>query len=186
MTKGKGSKFQTKVVPENHTFVNSAGMSFKIQGLPPLMMSELSAGIVRPKKPTYTIVTVSGDVEVHDHDATTLTTDEDKIAWETYLKDFKASESELSNRMLNCILIEGIDIPDETDFTRWEKRQKLIGMPVSEDLDEKILAYKKSTVIRSQSDIEKLMNMVMGLTGVSQEDIEEAKASFPDTVESEP
>ena len=183
MTKGKSSKLDggTRVIPTE--FTNSAGTVFKIQGLPPLLMPQLAAGIEQPKKPTYEVITASGDVEIHEHDPKSLSTPEELAAWQEYIADLRKVEQELSERLLNCILIEGVSIPEDVDMVRWIKRQKLMGLEVPDDEEERLLMYKRSLVIRSSEDLPKLINAVMSLTGINQEEIEKAKSSFPDIVE---
>lgn len=189
MAKGKGrsvfgTDISTNINKRESEFVNSAGFVFKVRGLPPLVLPRLSEGIEYPKKPTYSITTASGDIETHEHDETTLVSPEDFDAWDQYKSGMQKAEEELSNRMLTCILIEGIDIDDDIDLTRWEKRQKLMGLPVPEDFEEKLLQYKRAQVIRSAWDIQQLMQIVMRLTGVSEEVVELTKNSFPDQMES--
>lgn len=179
-----GSQESKNINQQIGTFVNSAGFSFKVRSLPPLVLPQLSEGIKYPEKPTYSVTTASGDLEIHEHDETTLQTPEDFAAWEKYKEEMQKADEELSNRMLNCILIEGIDIDDDIDLARWEKRQTLMGLPVPDDLEEKLLQYKRTQVIRSGKDIQDLMQLVMMLTGVSEEVIDMTKNSFPDNMES--
>jgi len=185
MTKGKS--VPSKIITDNgNEFINSAGKKFILQGLPPLLLPQISSGVEMPKKPTYTVTTVSGDTEVHEHDEKSAQeSPESMAAWSEYIRAQSEAEQEISNRMLNCILIEGIAIPDDTDLSRWEKRRMLMGLPIPEDFEEKILEYKRSEVIRSTDDIQKIMSMVMALTGVSEEAVRKAKESFPDFVEPE-
>jgi hypothetical protein len=164
-------------------FTNSAGVVFKICGLPPLAIPQLQDGLVVPEKPKYTITTATGDKETYDHDETTLQTDEDKLAWAKYIEEVKAMQAELTNRMLTCILIEGVIVEDDIDLTRWESKQRLMGMKIPDDIEAKLLQYKRSAVIRSADDMKNLMDAVMALTGVSQEAIEKAKKSFQDKVQ---
>jgi hypothetical protein len=172
------------VIP--HEFTNSVGETFKIQGLPPLTLPNLAVGLERPKKPTYSITTAAGDIELHEHDASTLQTPEDREAWQEYIALDAAFEAELSERMLLCILVDGVVIPDDVDLTRWESRQRIMHREIPDDFEEKLLAYKRSTVIKSGEDIKDLMRAVMDATGIGQEAIDLAKKSFPDTMESKP
>ncbi len=171
------------VIDKIGEFTNSAGVTFRICGLPPLAIPSLQDGLVMPEKPKYVITTVSGDKETYDHDETTLQTDEDKLAWAKYLEQEKSFQAELTNRMLACVLIEGVIIDDTIDLTRWESKQRLMGMKVPDDIEAKLLQYKRSVVIRSADDMKNLMNAVMALTGVSQEAIEKAKKSFQDKIQ---
>lgn len=188
MGKGKGKILRVNIPkngeePIQHVFVNSAGDEFEIVGLSPLMLPSLAEGVAVPKKPTYTVETVGGDVETHEHDETTLQTEEDHKAWNAYKMHSRLYERELTDRILACVLLEGVVLPEDLDVSRWEKRQRMMGITVPQDEEEKMLLYKRSQVIKSTSDIEALIVAVMGLTGVDQGAIDLARQSFPDTME---
>jgi hypothetical protein len=165
-------------------FTNSVGETFVLHGLPPLAIPKLAEGIKFPTKPTYTITTATGDIETHEHDATSLSSDEDKKAWAEYISKDAMADAELSSKMLTYVLVEGIVIDEIPNLDRWLKRQKLVGIEVPEDTEERILLYKQTAVIRSTDDIQNIMQTVMNLTGVSEEAIAMARSSFPDIMES--
>lgn len=184
MAKGKSSQFDPVHPAEKTYFVNSIGEQYEIRGLPPLLMADIYVSITLPKKPTYTVITASGDTEIHDHDESTLVTPEDRAAWAEYLDALSKADAEVSNRLLTCVLIDGVYIPDDIDLARWERRQILKGFTIPEDFEEKLLAYKRSSVVRSKEDIVRLLSSVISITGISEEEIESAKKSFPDQLES--
>jgi hypothetical protein len=183
MSKNYNKPSVKKTSDREREFTNSAGLVIKIHGLPPLEIPRLAADIEYPSVPTYTVTTATGDTETHQHDETSLTSPEDKIAWQDYKDKFKAAEAELTTRILKCVLIEAVEV-EITDLEGWSKRQKLMGMPVSEDPEERMLHYKETQVIRSPEDISEVMRIAMELTGVSEEAIKAAKTSFQGGVES--
>ena len=186
MTKRNSPKytFEPKVASREREYITSSGKTVLLRGLPPLAIPSLAEGITFPDIPTYKITTVAGDTEVHEHDETTLATDEDKAVWAKYLDDQKKANNQLSERMMLCVLIDGIVIDEIPDKARWISKQRLMKMPVPEDLEEQLLLYKKTAIAASQEDIENIMSIVMELTGVSAEEIALAKRSFPGDVES--
>ena len=110
----------------------------------------------------------------------------DKEVWAKYQLAYENAEEELTAKMLNAILIEGVFVEEITSAERWIKRQQLMGIPVSDDEEERLLHYKQSEIARSSSDIEFIMDKVMELTGVNPEDLALARSSFQDPVEPEP
>jgi hypothetical protein len=167
MSKNYNKPSVKKTSDREREFTNSAGLVIKIHGLPPLEIPRLAADIEYPSVPTYTVTTATGDTETHQHDETSLT----------------SPEAELTTRILKCVLIEAVEV-EITDLEGWSKRQKLMGMPVSEDPEERMLHYKETQVIRSPEDISEVMRIAMELTGVSEEAIKAAKTSFQGGVES--
>ena len=185
MAKRSNNRSKNEDVKE-FMFTNSKGITVKLTGVPPLVIPMIADSIDYPEKPTYSIETVTGDVEIHEHDETTLATDEDKEVWAKYQLAYENAEEELTAKMLNAILIEGVFVEEITSAERWIKRQQLMGIPVSDDEEERLLHYKQSEIARSSSDIEFIMDKVMELTGVNPEDLALARSSFQDPVEPEP
>ena len=85
---------------------------------------------------------------------------------------------------MNIILIEGVELPIQ-DEDKWVKRQKLMGITVPDDEEERSLMYKKQNVIGNTQDIELVTRKVMELTGVSREEVDLVKKSFQNPVEPE-
>jgi len=171
-------------------FVNSAGLSFHIQGISPFALETIpkqleeewtAAGKKLPKRPTYITKTVGGNEEVHEHDEKSLETKEEKKAWAEYLVDQAAFDHELQERMLTNILLDGVAAP-EID-PKWVERQKFMGRRVPTNEFELEIFWKKTQVIRSTEDAQGLMTSVLALTGVSEEAIRVAEDSFRSTVE---
>lgn len=167
-------------------FVASSGLEVTLKGLPPLTPNRLNQSIEYPQKPTYEVPTVAGDVEIYEHDETTLHTDEDRQAWEEYLVAQDAAETLLTEKLLYAVLLECVELHDyEEKLSAWKRRQKLMGIDLSEDEDENKFYFMQTEVFRDADDIGEILTIVMGLTGVSVEDLAEARNSFPSEVEPE-
>jgi hypothetical protein len=167
------------------SFVNSMGITVHLQGIPPLIIPRISDSVTFPEKPTYQIETASGDFETHTHDKTTISTDEEKKAWAEYLEQNSEAEQTLASRILKAVLIEGVVVKDYSDFENWKVRQELMGLEVSDNKERMLLHYKETQLARTEEDIESVMNLVMELTGVDPKELDLAKSSFQDTMESE-
>jgi len=167
-------------------FVNSRGMKIKLRPLPPYLVQIATESIVRPEIPTYSIKTESGDIETHQHDEKSISqsNDEEKLKWAEYIEETKKVNVKISTLMIDIVLMEGIDAQIENE-QRWIKRQQLMGITVPEDPEEKLLMYKKTCIISTPEDIAEITRKVMSLTGVSTEDIEKLKDSFPSDTESQ-
>ena len=60
-----------------------------------------------------------------------------------------------------------------------------MGIVLSEDEDENKFYFMQTEVFHETDDIGEILTIVMSLTGVSVEDLAEARDSFPGKVESE-
>jgi hypothetical protein len=184
----RNSKSDQPKKEKRATFVNSEGVTVHLKSIPPLTIPRISESVTFPEKPIYTITTASGDVEVHTHDETTLTTEEDKKAWEKYLLDNQEAEQELTQKILRAILIQGVVVDpavlETEEFQNWKMEQELMGIPVSDNKASMLLQYKETFLAYDQEDIQSIMSLVMELTGVDEKELALAKASFQDSVES--
>lgn len=166
-------------------YKTASGFHIKIHGLPPLLVPMLSSSVDYPMKPTYSITTVDGRVEVHEHDEKSIetATPEEKDAWVRYLREDEEADGRQAEIMMNAVIMEAIDVdftPEELES--WRKRQKLIGIRLPDDPEELLFAFKKGKVLGSTNDIKFVMDMSMRLTGVDEETVEAVKSSFPDQV----
>ncbi len=183
-------------------YTASSGLDVILTGLPPLVPQRIDASIEYPSKPTYDVETASGEIETYEHDKESLTTDEDEQEWADYLDAQSDAETELTEKLLYAVLLECVEIKDYKAFTaqfeEWKQKQELMGIAIakSKDEDDEIAKKKaerenkfyfmQTEVFRDSDDIGEILTIVMSLTGVSVEDLVEARDSFPGEVESEP
>ncbi len=183
-------------------YTASSGLDVILTGLPPLVPQRIDASIEYPSKPTYDVETASGEIETYEHDKESLTTDEDEQEWADYLDAQSDAETELTEKLLYAVLLECVEIKDakkyEAQFEEWKQKQELMGIAIAktEDEDDEIANEKanrenkfyfmQTEVFRDSDDIGEVLTIVMSLTGVSVEDLVEARDSFPGEVESEP
>jgi len=171
----------------SRSYTASSGLVVILHGLPPLTPQRINSSIEYPKKPTYEVENVAGDKDVYEHDETTLENDADKQAWADYLQAQDEAETELTEKLLYAVLLECVELTKfEEKFESWKKKQKLIGLDLSSDEDENKFYFMQTEVFHDSDDIGEILTVVMGLTGVSVEDLAEARDSFPGEVESEP
>lgn len=165
-------------------FTNSRGLTVTLKALSPYLVQMATESIDRPTVPTYVVVTADGTEETHFHDEESIaqSSEEEKKKWTQYKDLLRASELKASEILLNVILMEGVQLEFE-DEESWTKRQKIMGIPVSEEHEERLLAYKKQQVIGDTEDVENIIKTVMRLTGVSRDEVDLVEKSFPDNVE---
>ncbi len=178
-------------------YTASSGLEVILTGLPPLAPQRIDASIEYPSKPTYEVTTASGDIEIYEHDKESLTTDEDKEAWADYLEAYSDAETELTEKLLYAVLLDCVELQEfKSEFIRWKQNQKLMGISIAEgeeDNEESLeeadrenrFHFMQTEVFHDSDDIGEILTIVMSLTGVSVEDLAEARDSFPGEMESE-
>src|SRR5690606_31526822 len=123
-----------------------------------------AAGREKPAPPTYTVETAGGEPEVHEHDETTLATDEDRAAWASYLVAKAEWEAALKDRLIRVVFLEGVRTRPASDD--WVKRQQFLGLAVPDDPLEREVHYVKTVLVRTPEDAEGILTAVMALSGV--------------------
>lgn len=179
-------------------YTASSGLTVILTGLPPLVPQRIDSSIEYPEVPTYEIETASGDIETFEHDADSLESDEDKEAWVEYQEALEEAETELTEKLLYAVLLECVELKNyEKQFAKWVHKQELQGLTLAESEDpedeisveraneENKFHFMQTEVFRDADDIGEILTIVMGLTGVSVEDLAATRESFPGDVEPE-
>jgi len=166
-------------------WTSSTGVKVILKSIPPLLITSLNDKFVVPKPPQYSITTVAGDVEVYDHDETTLQTPEEKKAWAEYQQKLSDIETEITSLTIKICLVEGMEVVDKDNrWQDWIERMELIGIDLPTSDRAKDLLFKETDVAREDTDIAHILDRVMALTGVDEATLATARASFQDQVES--
>ncbi len=177
------------------TFTNTSGEKFKVRGISPLALEYLKTDLVDewekihetkfPSRPTYTIVTVSGEKETYYHDEKTAETDEEKELLKEYTLAQKEIDSNYSAKLVKmCLMCVQVE---EEKLKEWEQEQKYLKLPVPSDKLEKKARYIETRAVTSRLDTTRLISSIFKMTGItSEEDLLKAENSFRNQVEGTP
>jgi len=122
--------------------------------------------------PTYTVRTVAGSLEEHEHTEETLESDEDRAAWQAY----QAAREELQQRMgirgVRYMLSEGVvlDGPDDA----WLQRMDALGLEISDDPLERREQYLTYEYTRTPRDTVMLLQRIMALSAEGSKELQRA------------
>jgi len=171
---------------EMRMFVTVEGLEVKVRPVAQYLIQKVAQAAEnrlrqagRPlDPPTYTVTTVSGAVETHVHDETTLQTDEDRAAWAAHQEALAEAQAAREEATTRVYLLRGLDIgsvPPE-----WKGSMEALGLDVPTDENEQLLEYMQTEILKTPEDIIRAMMAVARLssTGAPQEDLDAAEASF--------
>jgi len=152
-----------------------------------------------PEPPTYTITGVGGATEERPHTADSIadpkTTDEERLAWAFYLEQIEEWEAhtaeldqqrgELRGRFMALRGVKVRGLPD--DLGAWADEQHLLygfeiaddGLPHDKAL---LLAFIDQEIIRTPTDGAKVTAGILRASGLDQEALDAAEASFLDSL----
>lgn len=175
---------QNGKLPTSEVFTTSKGITVKVVGVSQLWLDKLRTAVQFPEPPKYSVKTVAGDEEWHEHDETTLETPEDKQAWQEYQVAYATAEFKRNEMITKYILTQGIEvvIPEEGD---WADMMSFLGIQQSKNPVERKYDYIRTEVLGTAEDIAAVLTKVMRLTGVPEEALAEAQESFRDMLEGE-
>lgn len=162
-------------------FTTSRGV--RLEFLPiPTLLEKLQVQHPMPAPPTYEVKTATGAVELHQHDETTLDTDADKAAWAEYQVRLKAATDRLNLALMRLVLLRGLKV-DMPAPNGWVHEQQFIGIQVPDDPLELKLHWLQTEALASQEDYLQAVAGVMEASGVPEEVISQAEATFRGKVE---
>jgi hypothetical protein len=137
--------------------------------------------------PEYEATTVTGEVEKHPHDETTLETDQDREAWGAHVAAVAALDRAIGIRMMDYCFIQGVVTDGPTP--EWKRMQEWLGEETPEDPLELKLLYVKTGLLETEIDTAQAFAEIMQKTAagnkVLQEEMASFLASFRDTTEGE-
>jgi len=175
-----------------YTFETVTGDILELNPLPPLQI-QLVRDAARKEaaklygepldKPTYTLETADGATETHEHDETTIVGDEEATrAWRAWQKQTENFDAFANERIMKFILLRGISfqMPENDD---WVDMQAFFGVEVPTDPLERKFHYIQTEIIGSVTDLTGLMSRIMEISGVDEEMIAAAQATFRNTLE---
>jgi len=134
----------------------------------------------RPLKvPTYEARTFTGEIEVHQHDAESVGTDEERRAWAEHVAAVEELKDEQLSRRNKYILQRGIVVP-AADLETWAAEQRAMGYEPSEDEDVRRWEYVRD-LLKTDEDAVTAIVRITGLSlspQVSEEAIRAAEDTF--------
>lgn len=158
------------------TFVTSRGVTLEFLPIPALL-EKLQAQHKLPEPPIYEVKTATGVTEKHTHDETTLETDADKAAWAEYQKNLQEATARLNLALMRLVMLRGVKVQMPKDDT-WIAEQQFIGLTVPDNPRERKLYWLETEALASQDDYAQMLAGVMAASGLSEEVVQQAEATF--------
>ena len=159
------------------SFTTSRGIELQFKPVPQMLIDRVRLAHKLPDPPTYEIKSITGAVEKHFHDETTLETDEDRAAWSAYIAERDAALVEANRAFMRLVFLRGVECEMPSDDT-WAREQRLMGIDVPTDALEKRLHYLETEVVATAQDADAIVRGVLEASGVPQEALAQAEDTF--------
>jgi len=156
---------------KRNVYTTTNGVEIEIRAISLSEMQMAQAGIREEYKergeplvpPKYKIETFGGGEEWHDHDETTLKTDEDKKAWAEHKIAVARLDAEVAKLAQEFVFEDGLIVELPTDGI-WEARMKRRRIKLSDDPGERRTQYILTELLRTPMDIKGCIAEVLKLS----------------------
>lgn len=151
-----------------------AGEKIAVFKVSPSLVQKVISSVKTVKRPTYETKTFSGRVEVHPMDEVVAQqTPGYQGVWDQYVEDKAEMEAERNERLATVLLSRGTryDLP-----SGWEEEHEALGLVIPTEPNARRAHYL--AVELDPEDLNDLVKEILRLTGITEERIKEAEASF--------
>lgn len=174
---------------ETETYTTGDGATLETVAVSPFLLEKVRRSVFDRLRgdgilidcPTYEVKTAAGNIEIHEHNEKTIsdqaTSEEEKELWEKYQAGLKQASTEASEKVTEALLLRGVkfNLPKDNG---WKEEQEFLGITIPEKQHELKLHYLTTELVKSPADIIGLIATVTRHTGVSEEALAAAEASF--------
>lgn len=168
---------------EKTEYTTSNGHTVTIQAVPPFLLDKVLGSVKYPDPPTYEAVTAGGEKEIHEHDDTTVQTDEEKAALAKYKRDLANAKLHENEMMMNAMFLKGIEVDmDSVSFQDWVDEQEFLGIELPKGKPALKVHYISTEILGDLNDLTKIMGLIMSKSGVAEEVVAAALNSFQNSV----
>lgn len=150
------------------------GERIEVFKVSPSLVQKVISSVKPVKRPTYETKTFSGRVEVHPMDEVVAEqTPGYQGVWDQYIEDKAEVEAERNERLATVLLSRGTrySLP-----SGWEEEHEALGLIIPTEPNAKRAHYL--AVELDPEDLNDLVKEILRLTGITEEKIKEAEASF--------
>lgn len=192
---GRISKRRMNTTTDNsgiQSWTSSRGITIKLAPLSPLLIEKMKLGVDRdigvPKKPTYETIVGTGEnitTQEIEHDEKSIEeTPQDKPKWDAYVAHVKKHEAELNARFLRAVkmMVVRFDMPEDDG---WIEIQKMIGVDVPDDPDERRIHYLDTEILGDPQDLFEIATRATMAGGLDKESRAAAIALFRGAIQKE-
>lgn len=151
-------------------YVSSRGVKVVFSPMPVALRERIveamrNDGWEEPTVPTYEVDVLDGaDIEIHEHDETTIVGDEEATKlWEEFKEKEIQFDQEANTRLNKACRILCTEVPD-LDDDKWVKEQEFLGFNVPTDPLEKKLYYIENVFIGTKEDVVAIIQFPLRLT----------------------
>lgn len=168
-------------------YTTARGIELEVIPIPPMQVEMVGQAARKawaaengqvPEKPKYSIALPGGGEEWHEHDEVTIEDDPEAAAlWKEWQDKTQSLEDAVNEQTMNFLLLKGTKLDVSVDDD-WATMQKYFGIDIPEDPIELRLHYLRTEVLSGQDDILGLLTAIMQATGVKEDLVEAARATF--------
>lgn len=151
-------------------FQLSSGVVMRPRRVPNLLFAEVVSRFKAPKVPRF-----------HNPDTGR---EEENPSDPAYTEAFNEYQAQLSMAIIDAMILMGtevVSVPrtmERAEDDLWTRKLKALGVPITDDPLVRYLAWVKYYAAEGQDDVQTIMTAVGRMSGVSEEDVNDAVSQF--------
>lgn len=162
-------------------FTLSDGRQIELKNIDPIFLQGVLGMVEQPDVPLYDVTLASGRIVQYPMDEKVAEqTPELMPVWRQYILEATAAAALGMKLMTSTMILDGTVVEEDLKDPVWERKMKLIGAKLPTDPTERWVLYLRSKM--TQDELLALTGKIMRRTGVPEEYIAAAEATFPDPV----
>lgn len=141
----------------------------------PLLVRMAMRAVKLPKRPTYSVTTMSGRVEVHPLDEESATASaQDQARWDVYTEERDEAIADRTDSSTRALFFYGTQFtpPD----TGWDEQQEMLGIEVPVKAELRKVHYLMTVL--SLPDLRGLLQAISRSMGIDETEVIKAEESF--------
>ena len=136
-----------------------------------------------PEPVTYEVESVGGLTETFEYDMESIeeATDEERKAFAAYVEALEEWQTGLTLKLLRLFLTQGVKLQlTDEQAQNFAAQIRVLELDVPENELERNLFFLETFILNTQDDMQRVIQAVMAETGIKEDAIEAANATFRD------
>lgn len=158
------------IYPDLPRYMSSRGIWAVFSPMPMLLRTRIAEtmkkeGLEEPQPPTYEVEQFGGEIELHEHDESTIETEEDQEVWQKFLDDTDVWSADFSERLAEAVKVLCMEVPGMDEDNWVEKFEYLdIEVPDKKKTIDRKKFYIDNVFIGSREDVIAIIQIPLFLT----------------------
>lgn len=162
----------------NKTFSSSKGIAIELKPVSQFKLDTLKSSKEEIEVPTYKANLASGETQFIELDEEIARNKGRLDEWNSYINAKKALDAKYSQKFLELLIWEGVDVTVPDTESEWQRVQEHFGIKVPDEPIARKLHYVYNELLATPEDIGNLMSDILSVSQIDEEAVGKLRNSF--------